>query len=86
MRRDTLPVLRNCKLDASIAIVTGTHPGPGGAVVDLINCDSGDTNYRFAHHDYMGSMVQETTIARTGGASDGTTPICPCRVSSIKVA
>lgn len=37
------------------------------------NCDSGDTNYRLWVEDYAGSIKSETTIIRTGGASDGTT-------------
>jgi len=41
----------------------------------MINCDSGDTNYRLWVEDYCGSIKDETTIVRTGGASDGTTPI-----------
>jgi len=39
------------------------------------NCDSADTNYRIAEHCYEGDLVQETTIVRTGGASDGTTSL-----------
>lgn len=39
------------------------------------NCDSGDTNYRLWVEDYAGSVKHETTIVRTGGASDGTTTI-----------
>lgn len=67
--------VRNCKLPASINVTTGTNPGPGGPVVKMHNCDSADTNYRFAEHRYEGSIVNETTIVRTSGASDGTTPI-----------
>jgi hypothetical protein len=65
----------NCKLGSEVAITTGTHVGQGGAVVEVINCDSADTNYRYYYEDYAGTITQETTIVRTGGASDGTTPI-----------
>jgi hypothetical protein len=43
--------------------------------VDLIRCDSGATNYRTERYRYQGTLTTETTIVRTGGASDGTTPI-----------
>lgn len=73
---------RNCKLGSSVAITTGSIAGQGGVTVDLVNCDSGDTNYRYAKHRYQGVITQETTIVRTGGASDGTTPISRKMVSS----
>jgi len=44
-------------------------------LVDLIRCDSGATNYRTERYAYQGTQTVETTIVRTGGASDGTTPI-----------
>jgi hypothetical protein len=66
---------RNCKLGASVAAITGTIPGPGGAEVYIDNCDSADTNYRMERYTFQGSVVQETTKVRTGGASDGTTGI-----------
>lgn len=63
----------NCKLNASSTVTT---PGaPGAAEVVLINCDSGDTNYRTEKYAYTGTQTPETTIVRTGGASDGTTSI-----------
>ena len=39
------------------------------------NCDSGDTNYRLWIEDYAGSIKSETTLVKTGGASDGDTPL-----------
>ena len=39
------------------------------------NVDSGDTNYRQASVGYSGSMREETTFVRTGGAAIGSTPI-----------
>ena len=63
----------NCKLHASVAISSGTIAGQGGAVIDLVNCDSGDTNYKYSKKVYQGDITQETTIKRTGGASDGVT-------------
>lgn len=66
-------LFQNCKLGSSVAIVTGTVAGQGATTVEVVNCDSADTNYRYAKHVYQGSITQETTIVRTGGASDGTT-------------
>lgn len=64
--------IRNCKLPSSVNIVTGTNPGVGGSRVFMHNCDSADTNYRFAEHSWQGSTVQQTgTLVRTGGATDG---------------
>lgn len=72
----------NCKLGSSVAITTGTLAGIGGPEVSLVNCDSGDTNYRYQITNYAGTISQESTIVRTGGASDGTTPISRKMVST----
>jgi hypothetical protein len=65
-------VFRNCKLPASWSGSLGV-PGIPGLVLDMINCDSGDTNYRRWRSQYEGTTKSETTVVRTGGASDGTT-------------
>ena len=75
-------LFENCRLGSSVSITTGTHPGQGGPEVDVINCDSADTNYRYVRVRYQGTITQETTIVRTGGASDGTTPISRRMVST----
>lgn len=72
----------NCKLGASVTATTGTIPGQGGVTVELINCDSGDTNYRNEWWGYQGNVITETTIVRTGGANDGTTAISRRMTSS----
>lgn len=66
-------IVRNCKLPASWSgsLVVGTLVV--GSRFELYNCDSADTNYRLWIEDYAGSIKHETTIVRTGGASDGTT-------------
>jgi hypothetical protein len=64
----------NCKLGASVT-VAATPVGQGGPTTDVINCASGATNYRQERYRYEGSLVQETTIVRSGGASDGTTAL-----------
>lgn len=75
-------VFVNCKLHASATLVSGTSAGQGGTLVEFINCDSGDTNYKYRKHCYQGDITQEDTIVRTAGASDGTTPISRKMVSS----
>lgn len=66
-------LMANCKLPASWtgSLVTGTlNPG---FRAEMHNCDSADTNYRLWIEDYAGSIKSETTLVKTGGASDGTT-------------
>lgn len=65
--------LCNCKLGASV-VISATQSNIG-AIVEVINCDSADTNYRYAKQTFAGAVVQETTIVRSSGSSDGTTPI-----------
>jgi hypothetical protein len=68
-------LVRNCKLPASWSgsIGFGT-PGPG-SVFELYNCDSADTNYRLEKKTEFGTITHETTVVKTGGASDGTTTL-----------
>ena len=69
---------QNCKLGAGVVVANGAIPGQGGLVVDLVNCDSGDPSTTGGidyFQDYAGSWKTESTIVRTGGSSNGTTPI-----------
>jgi hypothetical protein len=66
--------LLDCKLGASVAITTGAISGPNGFSVTMTNSDSADTIYRLFRQDYRATEQHETTIVRSGGASDGTTP------------
>ncbi len=68
-------IFRNCKLPASWsgALATGTRFAAFRA--EMHNCDNADTNYRIQIADFAGDLVQETTIVRTSGASDGTTAL-----------
>ena len=67
--------VRNCKMPASWSgSVTGSTPGVG-AIFELMNCDSADTNYRLERKTQFGTVTHETTLIKTGGASDGTTGI-----------
>jgi len=65
--------LADCKLGTSVSVTTGSVSGTNEQVTRMINCDSADTNYRYHHQVYSGTITHETTIKRTGGASDGTT-------------
>lgn len=71
----------NCKLHASAVVSNAVSTAPS-STVQAINCDSGDTNYRSEKHAFNAALTTETTIVRTGGASDGTTPIAWKIVSS----
>lgn len=76
-------VVRDCKLPASWTglLVASGLVGPGERF-EMHNCDSGDTQYRLWVEDYAGSTKSETTIIRTGGASDGTTGLAWKMVTS----
>jgi hypothetical protein len=66
----------NCKLNAALGgLTTGSIGGPGGWEMRLIDCDSAGTNYRYARQNYQGTITQDTATYRTGGATDGTTPV-----------
>lgn len=69
-------VIRDCKLPTgwSGLLVSSGQQGPGQRF-EMYNCDSADTHERLWIEDYAGSIKSELTIVRTGGASDGTTPI-----------
>jgi hypothetical protein len=64
-------VLKNCKLGASVTVAAA--PNLRMASILLVNSDSGATNTRNEKHHYAGVLTTETTVVRTGGASDGTT-------------
>lgn len=67
--------IRNCKINASVNVITGTIGTPSGSEVFLDNCDSGNVNYRMEHYKFQGKIVHEIVNVFTSGASDGTTPI-----------
>lgn len=75
-------LIANCKIGAIDSLTAGTNPGQGGWRVRLVNCDSGDTNYRYQLHRYEGDVYSDATVTRSSGASDGTTPISRRMVSS----
>jgi len=75
-------VIRNSRLPASWSGVLVSGALTTGERYEMYNCDAGDTNYRLWVEDYAGSIKSETTIVRTGGASDGATPLAWQMVTS----
>lgn len=69
----------HCKLGASVALFSGTIRVD--MALSLDNSDSGDTQYRMQRALFEGSIFSETVIVRTGGASDGVTPLSHKMVS-----
>ena len=67
--------IMNCRLPASWTGTLFTGTRFSGQRVSMYNCDNADTNYRLWIEDYAGAIRDEMTIVRTGGASDGATPI-----------
>jgi len=63
----------DCKLDAAVTKAT-VPAGPGANSVDFVRCGASG-NYNVYSHRSTGLLTEETTIVRTGGASDGTTTI-----------
>lgn len=69
--------LDSCKMPAGWTggIVSGGALLQGGLRALMINCDSADTNYRLITAGWGAGLNTETAVYRTGGASDGVTPI-----------
>jgi len=67
----------SCKMPAGWTggIVSGAALAQGGLKALMINCDSADTNYRLITSGWGAGLNTETAVYRTGGASDGVTPI-----------
>ena len=67
----------SCKMPAGWTggIVSGSALSQGGLKTLMINCDSADTNYRLITAGWGAGLNTETAVYRTGGASDGVTPI-----------
>jgi hypothetical protein len=62
----------DCKINASVTLAA-TPTQHGSLFVDAFRTGSLGANYQFASVRYEGTLSEETTIVRTGGASDGTT-------------
>jgi hypothetical protein len=79
-------ILRNCKLPAawSGTLVRTAITAPRR--VSMYNCAAGATNYALWIEQLEGAIRDETTLVRTGGASDGVTPISYKMTSTANVA
>jgi hypothetical protein len=64
----------DCKLDAAVT-KSGVPTTYGGTETNFTRSGSAGVNYTVYCQRVAGSLVEETIIVRTGGASDGTTPI-----------
>jgi hypothetical protein len=63
----------DCKLNASVT-KSAVPVGPGSTSVDFIR--SGATgNFAVFRHRMSGTLDQDTAVVRSGGATDGTTPL-----------
>jgi hypothetical protein len=66
----------NCKLPSSwTGDLFSVTPTQASDRLEMHNCDSGATNYRLRVMDYAGKIRDETVLVRTGGATDGATPM-----------
>jgi hypothetical protein len=67
----------NCKLGSGVTLTNAAdgYPVLHRPAVRFVNCDSGATNYRYRIYASGAVVDQETSIVRSGGASDGTTSI-----------
>lgn len=59
-----------CKLASGAVIVTGTPLGDND--VEVINCDSADTNYRYEKHRNGASVKSDTSVYLTTGGAETT--------------
>lgn len=62
-------MIRNCDLPASWSGGLATGTAVPGFHAEMYDCASGDTHHSFWIEDYAGSVREEATIVRTGGAS-----------------
>lgn len=66
----------DCKLNASVTKeAVASFVSQGANFIDFVRSGAAGVNYTVHRARYAGSLDEETTIVRTGGASDGTTPI-----------
>lgn len=67
-------VFKNCDFPASLSIPqTVTNIGIGRT--DILGSDSGSMYQRNERYDFAGTLLTETSVVRTGGATDGGTAI-----------
>jgi hypothetical protein len=64
----------DCKLDSAVT-KSAVPLSAGSSQIDFVRSGATGVNYTVHSHRINGLLIEETTIVRTGGASDGTTPI-----------
>jgi hypothetical protein len=64
----------DCKLNASVT-KSSAPVSQGASELDFIRVGSAGVNYSVYRHRTGGSLTEELTIVRSGGATDGTTPL-----------
>jgi hypothetical protein len=64
----------DCKLNASVT-KSAVPLDPGAGDISFVRTGASGINYTVYSQRQSGALVEETTIVRTGGASDGTTAI-----------
>lgn len=67
-------LFKNCLTNPAVTVAAAPG-GQGYAITDVINSDSSGTTYQQLRFWYQGTLTPATAIVRTGGASDGVTPI-----------
>ena len=80
-------LMERCKFptDSGFAPVTGVPTVLGTGSLWFHGCTGANNDYAFAEYQYEGTVTHETTIVRSGGASDGVTPISHKMVSTANV-
>lgn len=73
--------IKNCKLHSG-PLVQAFNVDSGAHNIDLVNCDSGANYYRNERWNIFGTLTTSATVTRSGGATDGTTPISHSIASS----
>lgn len=76
--------IKNCKLHTGPVIAAITLPAAVVLQIDLVNCDAGGNIWRNERHNYYGDQYTSWnggspsvySVYRTGGAMDGTQPVC----------
>ncbi len=63
-----------CKLPASWTGQLAPSAGEG-VYIEMVNCDGGDTHYRYRNRTKAGETRDETTLVKTGSTTDGTTNV-----------
>lgn len=66
---------RNGKLAGALTTLLSSAPALVGTRGEMYNVDAADTNYKIWVQDVYAVLRDEVTVVKTGGASDGTTPI-----------